>query len=1324
MKNCIARLLQPLLLAVALLTTGAAFTTSMAAGAPLSPRLHAVTQTAAPASSGNKTVQAIPPSLAEVRGYYSRQGTVSGPVGVVVELEDAPAALVYAQTAKTLGPAQGRKHLDGILQKQNTVMSTLRSRGVNAAEMFRAQKAYNGIWMKVEMKDLNALAALPGVKAIHPIIPKVPHHTTSVPLIGALQVWGGLGSYQGTGIRIGIIDTGIDYTHAHFGGGTFPNSKVKGGWDFVGDAYTGSNTPVPDSNPMDCYGHGSHVAGSAAGFGVKADGTTYVESGADTYAGLKDLSATDYASKFRIAPGVAPKADLYALRIFGCTGSTNVTEQAIEWAMDPNGDGDTSDHLDVINMSLGSAFGSEYDTSAVAANNAALAGVIVVASAGNDGDINYITGSPAVASYAVSVANSVDSGAISSAFEVTATTAPSATMPVGLYSGIEAAFGPQTFSQSAELVYASPAIGCSTITNNVSGKIALIDRGTCSFATKVKFAQDAGALGVLIANNVSSFPFTMSDDGTGASITIPSMMTPQTIGTNLKTDLAAGGTVTVLLTSAHRNSLVMQDSGIEDTVSSSSSRGLARLGSWLKPDIAAPGDTIFSAKTGSANQGISMSGTSMASPHVAGIMALLKQIHPSWSVTELKALAMNTATNDLFTGTNKTGYKYTPSRIGAGRASAVNAATSQVVAYNTTNPEQVSVAFGVVEVVAGSQSSFSRGITIKNNGVDAASYNVAFDSRYQANPGLAFTMLDANGSPLSNPVTVPAGSTLQIKVQVAVNASLLTKALDPTLATGARERFSEGGGYVTLTSTGSAPTLRVPVHIAPRPASAMSVTQSGVYLPADAAGILQLTPTGTAVSTSDDTSIITLLELKDSLPNTVSSTSPTAAAALQYIGAASNYPTQTFANAAMYFGISTYGRWDTPSSVEFDVYIDTNEDGIDDYVVYNSYFTGTDTMISVVANLSTGSSNAYYYLNGLGGSTNTNLYHNNVMTLIAPLTSIGLTEGGNTKFNFRVVSFSHDAVDAVSTSAVMSYDVAAQSFMPNMSPIWADVTGSPFILNYQKSAIAANGSKGLLLLHHHNSVNTAQIVLMPSYTVTYNGNGATSGSVPAAQTKYHGIDLTLATNSGSLAKNGYTFTGWNTASDGSGTAYPAAGTYSTDATVTLYAVWTPTLTVTVSGTGYGTVTSSPSGISCIKSGNDQVTCEGLFSGTVNLSASPSTISTFGTWGNACSGTGGCSLSMTESKTVTAAFNLAPKAMIGSTGYSSFAEAYAAAAADAPTTIMLLEDILPVSTVINKSLKLTGGYLATFVRSASGSTTLQGTLSIGSGSLIADRIVVK
>ena len=208
-------------------------------------------------------------------------------------------------------------------------------------------------------------------------------------------------------MKIAIIDTGIDYIHTDFGGSgaqadydrndttvngespaLFPTAKVVAGYDFAGDDYNGDNTPQPDPDPMDCDGHGSHVAGIAAGVGVKADGSTYTGA----------YNASIYTPGFfRIGPGVAPQASLVALRVFGCDGSTELVSQAIEWAVDPNGDGDFSDRVDVINMSLGSDFGYEADPTSVAADNAALAGMIVVASAGNDGDSYYITGSPAIA---------------------------------------------------------------------------------------------------------------------------------------------------------------------------------------------------------------------------------------------------------------------------------------------------------------------------------------------------------------------------------------------------------------------------------------------------------------------------------------------------------------------------------------------------------------------------------------------------------------------------------------------------------------------------------------------------------------------------------------------------------------------------------------------------------------------------------------------------------------------------------------------------------------------------------------------------------------
>src|SRR5262249_38926532 len=153
---------------------------------------------------------------------------------------------------------------------------------------------------------------------------------------------------KGDGIKIGIIDTGIDYQHPMFGGtglladyqtnnrtvapdAYFPTSKVVGGYDFAGDNYNGNAATIAaDPDPMDCNGHGSHVSGTAAGYGVKSDGTTYsgpYNEGAN-YAGL------------RIGPGTAPGASLYGIRVFGCGGGTNLTVQGIDWAMDPNGDND------------------------------------------------------------------------------------------------------------------------------------------------------------------------------------------------------------------------------------------------------------------------------------------------------------------------------------------------------------------------------------------------------------------------------------------------------------------------------------------------------------------------------------------------------------------------------------------------------------------------------------------------------------------------------------------------------------------------------------------------------------------------------------------------------------------------------------------------------------------------------------------------------------------------------------------------------------------------------------------------------------------------
>ncbi|MBK7455681.1 MAG: S8 family serine peptidase [Anaerolineales bacterium] len=391
-----------------------------------------------------------------------------------------------------------------------------------------------------------------------------------------------------------------------------------------------------------------------------------------------------------------------------------------------------------------------------------------------------------------------------------------------------------------------------------------------------------------------------------------------------------------------------------DNVSTFTSRGPARGGTMLKPDITAPGDTILSTSNRTGNQGENISGTSMAAPHIAGVMALLREIHPDWTVAELKALAMNTATNDLFTGPSLTGNKYTPTRVGAGRVNVPNAASSNVIAYYKNNPGQVNISFGSVEVVnslTGVDKTIVKSITLSNMGGASESYNVTFDSRYLSatNPGLTFTLLSAGNVAISNPVTVPAYGTVEIKVQVSLDAALLTRARDKTIATG-RERFSEGGGYVVMTSTGSSPMVRVPVHIAARPASNMGVAETSITLPAAEIGTLSLTPSGIPVDTVDDGSLVYISELMGESPNDTWSTFSNNAADLKYIGAISDF-TSTVVGKAAFFSIATHGDWDTLSAVEFDIYIDTNEDGFDDYVLYNTNTGGTDTMVSVLCSI-------------------------------------------------------------------------------------------------------------------------------------------------------------------------------------------------------------------------------------------------------------------------------------------------------------------------------------------------------------------------------------
>src|SRR6266849_2989035 len=617
-------------------------------------------------------------SASRFQQYESQQAFVPAvvPLGVngggrvkvvVVMAADSVAAARARVPDRALTSDEKRAVEDQVSAEHQGIEPEISGRGGRVLKRFR--HALNGIKIEIDRNEVAALAALPGVVAVLPVLKHRPNNAVSVPFIGAPVVWQGTPSLRGEGVKIAIIDTGIDYTHANFGGpGTVaafqaaaaastqpanpalfgPNApKVKGGTDLVGDAYNESAPagspaliPHPDPNPLDCNGHGSHVAGTAAGFGVDAHGATY--------AGPYDSAAFQQA--FKIGPGVAPKADLYSVRVFGCNGSTDVVTEAIDWAVEND--------MDVINMSLGAPFGTAKTSDALAAQNAAKAGIIVVASAGNSGPAPYITGSPASGKGVVSVA-AVDSTAsfpaavmaLAGGKSITAIDANGAPLSGGTLS----VFVLRTSSGTVSL-------GCNEaeyVDASIAGKLVVTRRGTCARVDRAIFGQRHGAAAVAMINNGAGYP-PFEGDIPGVSIPFLGVLTSDapTLTASATAALASG---------------TLANPGFRAVADFSS--GGPRFGdSHLKPNVAAPGVSILSTFSGSGNQGERLSGTSMSSPHVAGVAALVRQANPSWGQRALRAALEQAADPGKLSN-------FAPRVDGGGLVQPIGATRTQAVAF-------------------------------------------------------------------------------------------------------------------------------------------------------------------------------------------------------------------------------------------------------------------------------------------------------------------------------------------------------------------------------------------------------------------------------------------------------------------------------------------------------------------------------------------------------------------------------------------------------------------------------------------------------------------
>lgn len=282
----------------------------------------------------------------------------------IVQMKDLPAlSSINSNTTAKTNNATIKARLPQIESTQNQVIQKIKKQGAEIKSKYKY--SFNGFSIKINKETkkeiLLTLKADSRIKNIFGNTQVKAILDESIPMIDANTFWE---SYnKGNGITIGIIDTGIDYTHQDLGGCFGENCKVKGGYDFVNN----------DTDPMDDHGHGTHCAGIAASNGQ-----------------LK---------------GVAPEANLYALKVLdsGGSGYYDAIVNAIEWSIDPNQDGNISDHLDVISLSLGGG-GDADNPLSLAIDKAFDAGIISVVAAGNEGYGGYSTiGSPGSSRKAITV---------------------------------------------------------------------------------------------------------------------------------------------------------------------------------------------------------------------------------------------------------------------------------------------------------------------------------------------------------------------------------------------------------------------------------------------------------------------------------------------------------------------------------------------------------------------------------------------------------------------------------------------------------------------------------------------------------------------------------------------------------------------------------------------------------------------------------------------------------------------------------------------------------------------------------------------------------
>src|SRR5438552_934014 len=679
---------------------------------------------------------------------------------VIVQLKGDPLS-----TNSSTKPAQGKKidfksdkvksYRAQLSAQRNDFKQWLHTYAPKAKVTSQYDISLNAVAVQLNGESRDTIARAPMVQSVqynalyHPVL------SESHKIINAANAWNAAGgrSHAGAGIKIGDIDSGIDETHPFFdpSGFSYPSGfpkcdaadssthKVDQNCEHVSPKvivakvfYNKANQQGLDALAID--DHGTHTAGIAAG----VTGKTAVVNGV----AIDDMS------------GIAPGAWLGNYNVF--PDHVNDTPHGARSEDILNAvDAAVEDGMDVLNLSLGGGYHGNNDLLAIGLDNAVEAGVVVAVAAGNSGPGGGTLESPGRARDVITVGASTNQHFVGQPFTYPAGGGTTVGVAVGDFDALPGA----SFN-----LFDTHSDGCASVPAGASGKLAIIDRGGCTFSQKVANAKKAGAIAVLIVNNVAGDPIAMARTA-GFDDDLPAVM----IGLNDGTALRASGATTASADATFQEFITPEN---KDILAGFSGQGPTLVNLAVKPDLSSVGVNVLSSITcvgkpdtcpGDGSGWAFFSGTSMSTPHIAGSAAVLLNLHPTWSPAQVKSALVNRADlviKDSLTGTHDIG----PTAQGTGRENL------SVAADATTWMDPVSASFGKVTV--GHPTSLT--ITLYNPTGSSETFSVSTTkftpdtfggtggSMYEAGT------LSAGDSRITVPssVTVPANGSTTLTVSV------------------------------------------------------------------------------------------------------------------------------------------------------------------------------------------------------------------------------------------------------------------------------------------------------------------------------------------------------------------------------------------------------------------------------------------------------------------------------------------------------------------------------------------------------------------------------